>query len=192
MTETLEPWVIDDIARIWNEHSKPLHFRTFSVGKSGSKPKAAMRLTRILVENAEWLGGSSHTDPQLLYERFREKLVACLAHIHEEGLDEVNKHLDRPLSIALGFWQFTRPDLQNVHVISAYRWGSDPVAILQADKERRISKAEVLSEWKADLNEHLRRLAYLSTSEDDGTARLKKALDKARMAMAIAEEEISD
>ena len=191
MNDTLEPWVIDEVARIWDEHSKPLKFRAFSVGKSGSKPKAAKRLSAVLYENVEWLGGSSKTDIEVLLDTFITKLIASLTYVEWEGIDKVNEHLERPLSIALGFWQFTRPDLKNIHWLACFHWGLDPVAQLEADKERRIGKAEILSEWRADLNEHMRRMAYMSGSDDASNARLKAALDEARKAMAEAEDEIS-
>ena len=183
-------WALDRIEEVWNEYSAPLKLRSFSLGKAGTKSKAATRLSLLLRDNAEWLDGSAHTDVEVLFDRLIEKLIAALKHCEFEGLEVVNELLDRPVQKTLGFWAFCR-DLKNVHYLASYFWGLDPVEALERDKERRTAKAEILSEWKAELNEHLRRLAYLSGSDELGNARLKHALEGARRAMAEAEDLIS-
>ena len=75
--DLLPPWAIDQVERVWNDNSKGLKLRAFSLGKSGSKAKAATRLSLLLKENAEWLDGSRKTDVEVLLDRFISKLIAA-------------------------------------------------------------------------------------------------------------------
>ena len=68
--KTLYPWVPEqEIAPIWDEYgAKRLGFRVFTLGKAGSKAKAATRLSILLRENAFLLGGSRHSEVDQLLE----------------------------------------------------------------------------------------------------------------------------
>ena len=185
------PWVIDDISKTWDTY-KPAKLRVFSLGKSGSKPKAAKRLSLILLDNAEWLGGSPKTDIEVLYDNFDSKLIAALKYLEWVGLQTASEQLGlaAPLNINMGFWSFCRPSLQHIHHLACLHWGRDPVEALETDKKRRSEKATILAEWKAELNAHLHRLAYSSSSDDLSNARLKAAINKAKRVMAEAEDAV--
>lgn len=81
--KTLYPWVPEqEIAPIWDEYgAKRLGFRVFTLGKAGSKAKAATRLSILLRENAPLLGGSRHSDVDQLLEEFAGQLQFALLQI---------------------------------------------------------------------------------------------------------------
>ena len=187
---TLYPWTLEqEIAPIWDEYgAKRLGFRSFTLGKSGSKGKAAIRMSILLRENAPLLGGSRYTDLDQLLEEFAGQLQFALLQIAKEGIDRINEQTGSDMSARLTFWSFCR-DFRNIKHFSNLWLGRTDVEDLQ-DLNRRKRKAEILREFASDLKQFAKQAAYLSGSDSDSNRRLEQALEIARTAMGQAQEDL--
>lgn len=139
----LAPWAIDELEKTWNRYwAEPLRFRVFVC--KGSKRQEADRLTKLLKANARWLNGSKSTPVDLLFEELLGQLLIAGSWLSRQDLGDVEGDLARPLRRTMGWHAFSRPDLQNLHVLCSRAMGVLP----EADAERRRAKAAALKKWK--------------------------------------------
>ena len=187
---TLYPWALDQVEKIWNDYgAAPLGFRSFTLGKSNSKGKAAARLSYILRDNAHWLGGSRFTDVDQLFEEFLGQLQCSLIRIEQQGLDRINEQTGGEMNARLTFWRYLDPDLRAMKALSDAQLGITDQDNVQ-EIQRRRDKATILREFSTEVKAFAKRAAYLSGSEAHSNQKLEQALELARQALARAEEDL--
>lgn len=171
---SIAPWQLDAIAALWDEHSKPMGFRSFTLGKAGSKPRACKRLAVILDKH------------HLSIEELEANLLVALIYMQDQGLDRIKQVTGAELNARLTFWRFIDPP-DNLIALSNLALNRDPTADDQ-DKARRDAKAKLLRDFQTEITSWIEHMAYLSR---DDNQKLAAALAAARRALAIAEDELS-
>ena len=180
----LESWAMRDVEEFWNKwFSSKFNFRSYTHGKSNSSSKAAYRFSQILRDSAGWLDGSSKTDIDVLLESWKAKMLCFSVYLEQNGVDEAEGVMNRPVNQLLTFWQFHASGCRHIHHLSCLQLGIDPDGSLKADEDRRKRKAELLREFSNEVKAFAKQAAYLSGSREDSNQRLEQALEIARQAM---------
>ena len=151
---------------------------------------AAYRLSIILRKNNRWMGCSSRTDIDEIYEQWRTYMLGASAYLEKYGVDQTAEALNRPLEITMTFWWFQEPSLKHLHDMTHLCLGVDPDGALAADEQRRKDKASILKGFKEEVMDFVREAAYLSGSDQYSNQKLDQALTIARQAMDQAREDL--
>lgn len=147
----LWPWAVDEVAETWNKYfAEPFKFRIFT--HKGTAAADAKRLTGILRANAHWLGCRKNASIDELYDAFCTLLLIASVKLQDAGFEAINQGLSRPMQRTMGFWAFTRPDLQNLAAIAEFD--------ADAEGNRRREKAAAMRELSACWKEAERVIAY--------------------------------
>ena len=182
-TNLLFPWALDSVESTWNRlGAEALGFRTWTAGKSNSRSKAAARLTYVLRDNAHWLGGSRHTDLDVLLESFIAHLMASLIRIKQQGIERINEQTGSEMNARLTFWRYLDPDLRAMKHLSDQQLGITDQDNVE-DIQRRRDKATLLREFASEVKSFTRQAAYLAGSDKGSNQKLEMALEIARQAM---------
>ena len=168
------PWELERIGQLWDNLSRPMSFRAFTLGKAGSMGRACRRLGVILDKH------------HLSIEELEANLTVALVYISDQGLDRVNQVTGGNLNARLTFWRFIDPpdNLQHLANLALNRTPD----VNDQDKARRDQKADLLQSFEAELKEWVSFMAYRS---GDSNAALEQAIETARDAMAKAEDQLS-
>ncbi|WP_415409812.1 hypothetical protein ACLM45_13640 [Synechococcus sp. A10-1-5-9] len=186
----LFPWVMRDVEHFWNKwFSQKFNFRSYTHGKSNSASKAAYRFSRILRDSAVWLDGSGKTDIDVLLASWEAKMLAVSVYMEQNGTDEAEGVMNRPVNATLNFWQF-HAGCRHIHHLSCLQLGIDPDGALAADQQRRQDKAQILKDFDKEMKAFVKSAAYLSGSGKGSNDRLEQALAIARQALAQAEDDL--
>jgi len=189
--QILAPYAMHDIGEFWNTwFSSKFNFRSFTLGKSGSKSKAAYRFSRILRDNAVWLDGSGKTDIDVLLETWQTKMLIVSAYLDKNGVTEAEAVMNKPVNAMINFWTFHASGCRHIHHLSCLQLGIDPDGSLKADQDRRKEKAELLREFNDEVKRFTKKAAYVVGSGPDSNKRLAAALELARQALMRAEEDL--
>ncbi len=185
------PWWFErEVVDVWNGlmTRPPLRFRTFQHKKNAFDSRR--RVSQLIVANAALLGGSRKTNPNVLHQRFAFTLHSALTYVRnswDEGADALEV-LGAKYPITMGFWQFTRPDLQNLIYLDGLNRGEpDALASLEEDRLRRQEKAKIIRAFQAGVDEFIQKCAYTVGSDDDSNKRLRQVFDVATGGLADAE-----
>ena len=150
-TNLLYPWALDTVESTWNRlGAEALGFRVWTAGKANSRSKAAARLTYILRDNAHWLGGSRHTDVDVLLESFIAHLMASLIGIKQQGIERINEQTGSEMNARLTFWRYLDPDLRAMKHLSDQQLGITDQDNVE-DIQRRRDKATLLREFASEV-----------------------------------------
>jgi hypothetical protein len=189
MSERLAPWDLDELIKTWDEvWAAKLRFRVF-VDKKDRKD-SLRRYTQILQANRQWLNAGPSTPLESLHSECVTQLLFAGEWLAEQSdPTDALTLLGGPAVKTMGFWAFCRPDLQNLYTLFCRSTGQS-LDLNDRLKQRRQEKAKLLRQFKADVEEFVRIAVYRSGSRADSNARLKSALDAARDALAIAEDQL--
>lgn len=188
MPELLPPWKLEAIQQVWDEYSKPLGLRSFSHGKSSSPKRSQQRLTRILRDNAELLHCRPDDDIEDICDAFETTLQLALIAMQQSGLETVNERLNAQYEITLGFWQFTRPSIDNIVSISDGVLQRTP-AVVAAQTAEKKAKAQAIKRFKLECDDFISTALRLS---DGDQQKLAAALKRAAHGLALAEDLLRD
>ena len=188
------PWWFErEVVDVWNGlmTRPPLRFRTFQHKRNQFDSRR--RVSQLIVNNAALLGGSRKTNPDVLHERFAFILHSALTYVRNSWDEDADalEVLGAKYPITMGFWQFTRPDLQNIVHLDGLNCGEpDALAQLEQDKARRQEKAQIIKAFQSQLDEFIQKCAYTVGSDDDSNKRLRQVFDVACEGLADAEEQL--
>ena len=187
----LEPYAMRHIEEFWNKwFSSKFNFRSYTHGKSNSSSKAAYRFSRILRDSAGWLDGSSKTDIDVLLESWKAKMLCVSVYLEQNGVDEAEGVMNRPVNQLLTFWQFHASGCRHIHHLSCLQLGIDPDGSLKADEDRRKRKGEIINAFKQEIHDFLREAVVISGSDEHSDQRLEAALALATQAMDQARDDL--
>ena len=187
----LAPYAMQDIGEFWDRwFSQRFSFRSFTLGKSNSKSKAAYRFSRILREKASWLDGSSKTDINVLLDTWRAKMLGVSTYMEQNGVAEAEGVMNKPVNAMINFWTFHASGCRHIQHLSCLQLGIDQDGSLKVDQDRRKQKAELLREFNSEVKRFTQKAAYVVGFGPDSNKRLEQALELTRQALMQAEEDL--
>ena len=188
----LATWALKDVEMIWNDYfSKKFGWRSYNLGKIGSKSKAAFRLSQTLRQNAQWLDCSAKSDIDDLFGQFQGYLIGASGYLDRVGVEEISNIMGQQVTIKMTFWSFIRPGLRHLHTMSQLALGNDPDQALARDLDRRKSKGALLKEFGQDCREYAKRFAYLAGSGEHSNEKLETALNICRQHIGTALDDLT-
>ncbi len=187
------PWWFErEVVEVWNGlmSRPPLKFRTFQHKRNQFDSRR--RVSELIVANAALLGGSRKTNPNVLHGRFSYVLHGALTYVRNSWNEDEDalEVLGAKYPITMGFWQFTRPNLQNLVYLDGLNRGEpDALAALEADRLRRTEKAKIIRAFQANVDEFIQKCSYVTGSHEDSNKRLRDTFDIAIAEGLVAAEE---
>ena len=188
------PWWFDrEVVDVWNHLmcTPPLKFRTFQDKRN--RFDSRRRISKIIIDNAQYLDGTKRTDRDVLHERFSFVFHSALTYVRSSWDEDADalEVLGARYPITMGIWQFLRPDLSNLVHLDGLKCGEpDALAQLEQDKARRQEKAKIIKAFQSQLDEFIQKCAYTVGSDDDSNKRLRQVFDVACEGLADAEEQL--